>query len=655
MCGIAGFISSEFVGAPQRISETLVSMTSRLTHRGPDGQGIWADDEHGVGLGHTRLSILDLSEAGSQPMSSSCGRIVITFNGEIYNADQIRSELQTAGRRFRGSSDTEVLVEACAEFGLNKAVQKCIGMFAFALWDRQQNRLFLVRDRLGKKPLYFSHSEKELVFASELSAFHPFKPWERNIDRHSLAAFLVFGYVPDPRSIYEGISKLEPGHIATFDLSGDLTIEPFWSLDDVVFCGNDPSQGGQLGDAAAIATASGLLTDSVQSRLKADVPVGIFLSGGLDSTIVAAVAANTLGGQRTHTFSIGFEEHAFNEADDARRIAKHLGTRHHELYVSAKDALECIPKLSKIYDEPFADSSQVPTYLLSKMARENISVALSGDGGDEAFGGYNRYLMGDKINRFNRLMPKCGRSALSTLMQAVSPELWDHLFGVLPKRFQVKNAGDKLHKLASVIPLDNVGIYRQLLSQWPDAYRAVPGANDPYITSILHDRGGDRIEHFPRWMRYLDTLNYLPNDILTKVDRASMAVSLEVRCPLLDQRIIEFSWSLSNDQLIRKGKTKWILRQILAQHCPPEMFDRPKMGFGIPLADWLRGPLRDWCEDLLQKSALLKSGMLDPDPILVKWAEHKSGSRNWQYALWNILMFQSWWMDRSGPWTPTVR
>ena len=442
-------------------------MTSRLTHRGPDGQGIWADDGNGVGLGHSRLSILDLSEAGSQPMSSSCGRIVITFNGEIYNADQIRSELQTAGRRFRGSSDTEVLVEACAEFGLNKAVQKCIGMFAFALWDRQQNRLFLVRDRLGKKPLYFTHSERELVFASELSAFHPFKPWERSIDTQSLASFLVFGYVPDPRSIYDGISKLEPGNFATFDLSGDLSIEPYWSLDDVVSSANQLSKGGRLDDAAAVSTASGLLTDSVESRLKADVPVGIFLSGGLDSTIVAAVAANALGGKRTHTFSIGFEEHAFNEADDARQIADHLGTRHHELYVSAKDALECIPKLSQIYDEPFADSSQVPTYLLSKMAREEISVALSGDGGDEAFGGYNRYLIGDKIDRFNRLMPKPGRSVLSNLMQAVSPELWDRLFGLLPKRIEVKNAGDKLHKLASVIPLDNIGIYRQLLVSGP--------------------------------------------------------------------------------------------------------------------------------------------------------------------------------------------
>ena len=306
MCGIAGFISSEFVGASRRMSEILVSMTGRLTHRGPDGKGVWSDEEHGVGLGHTRLSIFGFERGWEQPMLSSCGRMVITFNGEIYNADKIRSELQKAGRCFRGSSDTEVLVEACAEFGVTKAVQKCIGMFAFVLWDKQQKGLFLVRDRLGKKPLYFSHSEGELVFASELSAFHPFKPWERKIDRQSLASFLVLGYVPDPRSIYEGISKLEPGHIATFNLSGDLTIEPYWSLDDVVFCANDPLRGRHLDDAAAIATARNLLTDSVESRLKADVPVGIFLSGGFDSTIVAAVAANALGGQRTHTFFYRF-------------------------------------------------------------------------------------------------------------------------------------------------------------------------------------------------------------------------------------------------------------------------------------------------------------------------------------------------------------
>ena len=649
MCGIAGFISPEFVGAPRHISEILISMTSQLRHRGPDGQGVWVDAEYGVGLGHTRLSILDLSNAGRQPMPSSCGRMVMTFNGEIYNADQIRLELQKAGRSFRGSSDTEVLVEACAKFGLAEAVQKCIGMFAFALWDTQQNKLFLVRDRLGKKPLYYSHSNAKLVFGSELSAFQPFKSRERNIDKESLASVLVFGHVPSPRSIFEGISKLEPGHIAIFDPSGEMAIRAYWSLDDYVFRSNNSTRVSRLSDDAAIAMASDLLTDSVESRLKADVPVGIFLSGGLDSTIIAAIAAKTLGGGRTHTFSIGFEEDAFNEANDAKRIAGHLATRHHELYVSAKDALECIPKLSQIYDEPFADSSQVPTYLLSKMARENISVALSGDGGDEAFAGYNRYLMAGKITRFNQLMPKSGRLATSKLIQAVDPEFWDRLFGLLPKKFEVKNAGDKLHKLASVIPLDDGGIYRQLLSQWPDAYRSVPGAADPYETSILPGRGRHSIACFSNWMRYLDTLNYLPNDILTKVDRASMAVSLEVRCPLLDQRIIEFSWSLSDDQLIRQGKTKWILRQMLAQYFAPEMFERPKMGFGIPLADWLRGPLRDWCEDLLQKSALLRCGMLDPDPILKKWAEHKSGSRNWQYAIWNVLMFQSWWMENSAP------
>jgi len=652
MCGIAGFLSPKMVGKAPLISETVREMTSRIRHRGPDGEGSWVDADHGLGFGHARLSILDLSDAGKQPMASSCGRMMLTFNGEIYNATEIRQELQKRGRNFKGHSDTEVLVEACAEFGLVTAVKKCIGMFAFALWDRKHKKLCLVRDRLGKKPLYYSQSNGELVFGSELSAFYPFKPWKRNIDPGSLASFLVFGYVADPHSIYEGISKVPPGHMASFDLSGGLQVEPYWALEDFVPARGELPCSRQLTDTEAITQARQLVKDSVASRLVADVPVGIFLSGGLDSTTVAAVASGILGPEQTQTFSIGFQEQAFNESEDARLIANHLGTRHHELVVTADDALDCIPQLASIYDEPFADSSQIPTYLLSKLARENITVALSGDGGDEAFGGYNRYLHAARLSAFSSPIPKFARSALSSLMQLPSPAMWDRIFGVLPASMQIKNAGDKLHKLATIVPLDEVGIYRQLLSQWPDAFQIVEQADDPFHVFMMAQNGRERIDSYFRWMQYLDSLHYLPNDILTKVDRASMAVSLEVRCPLLDHRIIEFCWSLKDDQLIRKGKMKWLLRQLVSDYVPSSLSDRPKMGFGIPLAEWLRGPLRSWCEDLLQRSTLLSSGLIDPDQILVKWEEHKSGARNWQYALWNVLMFQSWWLaspDRSIP------
>lgn len=644
MCGIAGFMSPELVGQDRKISTTTNRMISQIKHRGPDGSGVWIDAEYGIGLGHARLSIVDLSDAGHQPMVSSCGRLVLTFNGEIYNFMDLRRELEKRGRTFRGRSDTEVLVEACAEFGIENAVRKCVGMFAFAIWDKQQHQISLVRDRLGKKPLYYSLEGSELVFGSELSSLYPFKKWDHTIDRQALASFLVFGYVPDPHSIYQAVSKLLPGNIATIDLAGNVTIKPYWKLDQYVFDHDGRAKKQLFSDVEAIEQAHELVRDSVSRRMMADVPVGVFLSGGLDSTTVAAIASDICGSENTHTFSIGFRESGFNEADDARDIAQYLGTQHHELTVSSADALACIPDLPKIYDEPFADSSQVPTYLLSKLARDEITVALSGDGGDEVFGGYNRYLTGARIAGLCDLFPRAVRSASARLLAFPTPATWDDVFGFIPKGSKIKNVGDKIHKLAAIMPLEKVAQYHQLLSQWTHAFEAVPGAENPFNNALLAGDNRERFDSHFRWMQYVDTLNYLPNDILTKVDRASMAVSLEVRSPLLDHRIVQYCWSLEDRHLIRGGETKWLLRQILTGYVPRALVDRPKMGFGIPLADWLRGGLRDWCEDLLQRSSLLDSGLLDPDPILKKWNEHKKGSRNWQYAIWNVLMFQSWWL-----------
>lgn len=647
MCGIAGFMSPELVGQDRKILSATNRMISQIRHRGPDGSGCWVDAEYGVGLGHARLSILDLSDAGHQPMVSSCGRLVLTFNGEIYNFMELRRELKKRGRTFRGRSDTEVLVEACAEFGIENAVSKCVGMFAFAIWDRKHRQLSLVRDRLGKKPLYYFQEESELVFGSELSSLYPFKKWNHTIDKQALASFLVFGYVPDPHSIYEAFRKLPPGNIATFEMDGTVTAKPYWTLDHYVFDQGDYARNPAISDAEAIDQAHELVKDSVSRRMIADVPVGVFLSGGLDSTTVAAIASDICGPENTHTFSIGFNEPGFNEADDARDIAQYLGTQHHELTVSSADALACIPDLPKIYGEPFADSSQVPTYLLSKLARDEITVALSGDGGDEVFGGYNRYLTGARVAAVCGLFPRAVRSASASLLTLPTPAMWDRVFDSFPGGGNAKNVGDKIHKLAAILPLGKVGQYHQLLSQWTHAFEAVPGAENPFRNALLAGDDRERLASHFRWMQYVDTLNYLPNDILTKVDRASMAVSLEVRSPLLDHRILQYCWSLEDRHLIRSGETKWLLRQILTGYVPRSLVDRPKMGFGIPLADWLRGGLRDWCEDLLQRSSLLDSGLLDPDPVLKKWDEHKNGSRNWQYALWNVLMFQSWWLHNA--------
>ncbi|TFH46440.1 MAG: asparagine synthase (glutamine-hydrolyzing), partial [Lysobacterales bacterium] len=595
----------------------------------------------GVALGHTRLAIIDLSPAGAQPMISSCGRFVLSYNGEVYNAPELRAELQAAGRPFRGHSDTEVMVEGFAVWGVRPTIERLIGMFAFAVWDCSTHTLTLARDRLGIKPLYWGRINGSLVFASELKAFKALPGWQGQIDRDALSAFLRCGYVPTPMSIYRGINKLAPGTLLECSEAGEVKHTAYWSLSEIVERGQASLL--DVSDAAAQEMLESLLADSVCRRMVADVPHGMFLSGGIDSSTVAALM-QAHSSQPIRTFSIGFREPAYDEAGHAKQVASHLGTDHTELYVTPAEAQAVIPKLPRIYDEPFADSSQIPTYLVSEMTRRHVTVALSGDGGDEVFAGYNRYGQGLALARMIRTLPKPMRQAMAGAMTAVTPGMWDYVSRIVPRHMRPRLVGDKIHKLAGVLPEDSVGFYRRLITQWSEASNLVEGAaevDESLYASKLRERFSDDVS----WMQYLDTLTYLPDDILTKVDRASMAVALEVRVPLLDHRVVELSWRLPQRFKLRGGVGKWLLRQIAYKYVPKGLLERPKMGFGVPIDHWLKGPLKDWAEDLLSPSALGEAGLLKPAPIAAKWAEHQAGTRNWQHFLWNVLMFEAWRRD----------
>ncbi len=638
MCGIAGFVNSRRHFGPDELSAIASRMADRLSHRGPDDRGVWIDAGSGVAFGHTRLAIIDLSPAGAQPMLSRCGRFVLSYNGEVYNAPELRAELEKAGHTFRGHSDTEVMVEGFAAWGLRAMVARLIGMFAFAAWDRATRTLTLGRDRLGIKPLYWGQIESSLVFASELKALMAFPGWEGEIDRDALAAFLRYGYVPTPMSIYRGVHKLAPGTLLEYGTDGAARIAPYWSLGEVAERAQaDPLD---VADGAAKEAVESLLNDAVRRHMVADVPLGMFLSGGIDSSIVAALM-QTNSVRPIRTFSIGFREQAYDEAAHAKRVASHLGTEHTELYVTAAEAQAVIPKLQQIYDEPFADSSQIPTYLVSEMTRRHVTVALSGDGGDEVFAGYNRYGQGLALAKASRRMPGVVRSGLSAAITSVPPGIWDRLFRTVPERIRPRLAGEKMHKLAAVLPKDGVGFYESLVAQGEDADALVLGAGKNRA-GLGHDAPPDRFADEVSWMQYLDTLHYLPDDILTKVDRASMAVSLEVRVPLLDHRLVELSWRLPLKFKLRGGTGKWLLRQIAYKYVPKHLLERPKMGFGVPIDEWLRGPLKEWAGDLLSSSSLTRLGLLDPAPIAKRWDEHQAGGRNWQHFLWNVLVFAAW-------------
>jgi asparagine synthase (glutamine-hydrolysing) len=642
MCGIAGFLDPKRRSGDNELKALAAGMAGALRHRGPDAQGVWVDEQAGLALGHARLSIIDLSPAGAQPMQSANGRFVLSYNGEVYNAGELRAELERAGHVFRGHSDTEVLVEGFAEWGIAATVERLIGMFAFAVFDRRERVLTLARDRLGIKPLYWGRVDGRVVFASELKAFAAMPDFAPQIDRQALAAFLCTGYVPAPSSIYDGIEKLEPGTLLEIREDGTTRSERYWSLLDVATRG----QGAVLDidEAEAGDRLESLLTDAVTRRMVADVPLGVFLSGGIDSsTVTALMQANSPSPVKS--FTIGFEDTGYDEAAQAKAVAAHLGTDHTELTVTAEEAQSVIPRLPQIYDEPFADSSQIPTFLVSEMTRKHVTVALSGDGGDELFAGYNRYGQGLRAARALKMLPRPVAAGLATMIGAIPPAALDRLFGLVPAGLRPRLAGDKLLKLAGVLGQDTAGYYRTLVSPWAEAWSLVEGAARPEPTAF-GAATRDRFDSDLAWMQYADSVTYLPDDILTKVDRASMAVSLEARVPLLDHRVVDFAWHLPGAFKIRGGQGKWLLRQLLHKYVPKHLVERPKMGFGVPIDAWLRGPLKDWAADLLNPAAMTEQGLIDPRPVQEKWNEHQSGRRNWQYFLWNVLMFEAWRRER---------
>ncbi|WP_085906770.1 asparagine synthase (glutamine-hydrolyzing) [Kiloniella majae] len=638
MCGVAGFLENNANRREEHLSQIAHAMGNAMLHRGPDSGDVWVEGCSGIALSHRRLAIVDLSSAGAQPMTSACGRYVIVYNGEVYNHNEIRPELAAHGINFRGHSDTEVILEGCALWGVKATVQKLIGMFVLALWDRHEKRLTIVRDRLGIKPVYWAKTSKNFLFGSELKALrvHPDCPGE--INRDAVAGFLRHNYVGGAASIYKGINKLEPGWMISIRANEKPVLEQYWSLDEVVdqakrspFNGNDEQ---------AIDKLHELLLDATGRRMMADVPLGAFLSGGIDSsTVVALMQAQSE--RPVRTFSIGFHEEGYNEAQHAAEVAKHLHTDHTELYVSPQEARDVIPKLPFYFDEPFSDSSQIPTYLVSKMTREHVTVALSGDGGDELFSGYTRYFTAEKYGKAIFRQPQMLRRMEAALIQGLSPKNWDHLGKLIPPSRRPTLFGDKLHKLAKILDGGKDDFYRGLVSHWSDPDNIVIDGAEPKGI-MWNDEVKQRIPNFIDRMQYLDTLTYLPDDILTKVDRASMAVSLEARVPLLDHRVVDFAWKLPQHMKIRNGQGKWLLRQVLYKYVPQELIERPKMGFGVPIDSWLRGPLREWAEDLLSVKSLKEGGIFRPEPIREKWQEHLSGRRNWQYLIWDILMFQAW-------------
>ncbi len=640
-------------GDPAIIVETMASL---LRHRGPDDSGVWVDRESGLALGHRRLSIIDLSPTGHQPMCSVCERYVIVFNGEIYNFQELRTELEGRGAvaGWRGHSDTEVLLAAIAHFGVEAAVKRCVGMFAFALWDREERTLTLARDRIGEKPLYYGWQGGVLLFGSELKALRAHPAFRAEIDRDVLALFLRHNYVPTPYSIYKGIYKLPPGTYLQVEHESALTYSAssgtrgtpitYWSARDMAEAGLVERFSGS--DGEAISELERLLRQSIAGQMITDVPLGAFLSGGVDSSTVVALMQGQ-SSRPVKTFSIGFHESGYNEAEYAKAVATHLGTEHTELYVTAKESLDVIPRLPAIWDEPFSDSSQIPTFLISELTRRHVTVSLSGDGGDELFGGYNRYFELRRIWNKLRHVPLALRRAMASAITSISPAALTRaatpLLRLAPRQFRYDNLGDKLHKLAEAIALpDPDAIYRfGLISHWKDPAAVVIRAAEPETLVTAKSQWPD-IGDYTECMMWLDLVTYLPDDILVKVDRAAMAVSLETRVPFLDHRVVEFAWRLPLSMKIREGQGKWLLRQILYKYVPRELIERTKMGFGIPIDVWLRGTLRGWAEDLLDEGRLRREGYFHPAPVREKWAEHLSGRRNWAYYLWDVLMFQAW-------------
>ena len=644
MCGIYGI----WAEAPEITSRNfLVKAGIALLHRGPDHQGKWFDPVSNVGLGHCRLAILDLSPQGHQPMQSADGRYVLTFNGEIYNFAELKADLACLGHSFRSTSDTEVMLAALSEWGLEAAIRKFVGMFAFALWDRADKSLYLCRDRFGEKPLYYGWLGQTLVFGSEIKALQAHPQWQGQIDRQSLTLFLRHSYIPAPYSIYQDVYKLPPGtllRLQTPSPSPRPTPQPYWSMATATTAGQQSPFEGNANEA--VEHLDQLLRTTIRQQMVADVPLGAFLSGGIDSSTVTALM-QAQSSRPIKTFTVGFHEADYNEAEVAKMVARHLGTDHTELYVTAKEAQAVIPQLPALYDEPFADPSQIPTFLIAQLARQQVTVSLSGDGGDEIFGGYNRYLWAGRIWQQVGGIPPRVRQAIAQLITRRSPQSWNHtwkqLSPLLPKSLNQRLPGEKLHKLAIALASDSQeDMYRRLVSQWQSPTDLVLGVKQEPSTPLTEPSQWPEQQDFIPWMMYLDTITYLPDDILAKVDRAAMGVSLETRIPFLDHQVVEFVSTLPLSFKIRQGQGKWLLRQVLYRYVSPALIERPKMGFSVPIGNWLRGPLRDWAAALLDADRLQREGFLNADLVQQQWQRHLSGQENLQYPLWNVIIFQAW-------------
>ncbi len=642
MCGLAGLLVRRGATTGE-LDATLAKMIAPITHRGPDDAGIWSDAADGVGLGFRRLAILDLSEAGHQPMRSATGRYTMVFNGEIYNYRDLSKELEQSGVRWRGHSDSEVILAAFERWGIDVAVRRFVGMFAIAVWDAHRKRLSLARDQLGIKPLYVYAKDGVVSFGSELKALRAGPSFDATLDRQALTTYLRLLYVPAPRSIFRHVIKLPPGHLlhVTDAVAALPAPEPYWSAEDAARRGLAESFTGS--DAEAIDQLDALLADAVSSQMQSDVPLGALLSGGVDSSVVVALMQKA-STRPAETFSIGFDHPDYNEAPFAAGVARHLGTKHTQLIVTDRDALDVVPRLPTMFDEPFADSSQIPTFLVCQLARRAVTVALSGDGGDELFGGYHRYIRGQRLVGLVGRAPLPARRLLAGAVRSLPPSALDTIAGgvatMLPASLRVRRPGDKVDSFGALLDASNATArYRSMVSAWQNPETVVRGETEPtgQFEHLLDADVGSLIER----MMLADQGVYLPDDLLAKTDRASMAVSLEVRVPLLDHRVAEFAWRLPLAMKIRDGRGKWILRQVLNRYVPASLVDRPKMGFEVPIAAWLRGSLRDWGEQLLAEQRLRDNG-LDATRVRRAWTELQRGRGGMAHGLWAVLMFQAW-------------